>query len=97
LGGGVATENHVNVISERVDVTGLSTDDAAPANTDTYNKGNLGYTLDSQKVIVTVDYLGENWNIDLTRKDKEPDYCRIKKGAACERALSRKLTVVAVR
>ena len=75
--GRVETENFVNEISETDYALELSPDAAVPAGTDTHNKVNLCYTLDNQHVIVTVDFLGVYWSIDLTCKDYEQDYCLI--------------------
>lgn len=55
-----------------------------------------GFTVDNKNFVVAVELDGEEWILDLTRKDDEAEYCWIKRGSDVKRVLARSLTVVAV-
>lgn len=58
--------------------------------------GELGFIVDNKNFIVAVELDGEEWILDLTRKDNEAEYCWIKRGSAIQRVLARDLIVLAV-
>jgi len=65
-------------------------------NTKEVGEDDLGYTLDNQNVTVFVEYLGEQWQLDLVRKDDDADFCWIKRGSDALRVEAKELKVLAV-
>ncbi len=55
-----------------------------------------GFIVDNKNFIVAVELDGEEWTLDLTRKDNEAEYCWIKRGSDIQRVLARNLIVLAV-
>lgn len=67
-----------------------------PAQVPGSTEDELGYILDNKNFVVAVEYQGQEWMLELTRKDNDAEFCWIKRGADFQRVLARDLTLVAV-